>query len=193
MTLNGLFKIKKQKAILKEYKSINTNGGIVMKKILTNKSLMILTIVAVLGFGAYAFADWGMGPGMMGGWGHHGPGWHHGGYGYNGNGNMMENFSDNEIQEMNLQRNKFFKETENLRQDLYARQLELRSELSKENPDSKRASSLQNDISKLQTQLDQKRIDHMVDMRKINPNAGRGFMGRGGMGYGAGPGSYCWR
>ena len=164
-----------------------------MKKILTNKSLMVLTIIAVLGFGAYAFADWGMGPGMMGGRGHHGPGWHHGGYGYNGYGDMMGNFSDDEIQEMNSQRNKFFKETENLRQDLYARQLELRSELSKENPDSKRASSLQNDISKLQTQLDQKRIDHMVDMRKINPNAGRGFMGRGGMGYGAGPGSYCWR
>jgi hypothetical protein len=40
-------------------------------------------------------------------------------------------------------------------------------------------------------------------MRKINPNAGRGFMGYrgmghgrmgyGGMGYGAGPGGYCWR
>ncbi|MBU0988553.1 MAG: hypothetical protein KKH68_14980 [Proteobacteria bacterium] len=57
----------------------------------------------------------------------------------------------------------------------------------------KTASSLQNDISKLQAQLDQKRIDHMVEMRKINPNAGRGFMGRGGMGYGNGQGRYCWR
>ncbi len=164
-----------------------------MKKILTNKSLMVLTIVAVLGFGAYAFADWGMGPGMMGGWGNYGHGWHHGGYGYNGYGNMMENFSDDEIQEMSSQRNKFFKETENLRQDLYARQLELRSELAKEGPDSKRASNIQNDISKLQAQLNQKRIDHMVEMRKINPNAGRGFMGNGGMGYGSGAGGYCWR
>jgi zinc resistance-associated protein len=164
-----------------------------MKKILTNKSLMVLTIIAVLGFGAYAFADWGMGPGMMGGRGHHGPGWHHGGYGYNGYGDMMGNFSDDEIQEMNSQRNKFFQATEDLRQDLYARQLELRSELAKESPDSKRASSLQNDISKLQAQLDQKRIDHMVEMRKINSNAGRNFMGRGGMGYGVGAGGYCWR
>ncbi|MFZ0484836.1 MAG: periplasmic heavy metal sensor [Desulfobacterales bacterium] len=162
-----------------------------MKKIITNKSLMVLTIVAVLGFGAYAFAGWGMGPGMMGGWGNYGHGWHHGGYGYNGYGNMMENFSDDEIQEMSSQRNKFFKETENLRQDLYARQLELRSELAKESPDSKRASNIQTDISKLQAQLDQKRIDHMVEMRKINPNAGRGFIGSGGMGSGAG--GYCWR
>jgi len=169
-----------------------------MKKILTNKSLMVLTIVAVLGFGAYAFADWGMGPGMMGGRGNYGPGWHHGGYGYNGYGDMMGNFSDDEIQEMNSQRNKFFKATEDLRQDLYAKQLELRSELAKENPVPKRASNIQNDISKLQAQLDQKRIDHMVDMRRINPNAGRGFIGNGGMGYGAmgygaGPGGYCWR
>jgi zinc resistance-associated protein len=164
-----------------------------MKKILTNRSLMVLTIVAVLGFGAYAFADWGMGPGMMGGWGNHGPGWNHGGYGYNAYGDMMGNFSDDEIQEMNSQRNTFFEATEDLRQDLYAKQLELRSELAKENPDPKRASNIQNDMSKLQAQLDQKRIDHMVEMRKINPNTGRGFMGRGGMGYGGGPGGYCWR
>jgi len=164
-----------------------------MKKILTNKSLMVLTIVAILGFGAYAFADWGMGPGMMGGWGNYGPGWHRGGNGYNGYGNMMGNFSDDEIQEMNSQRNTFFKATEDLRQEIYAKQLELRSELAKENLDPKRASNIQNDISKLQAQLDQKRIDHMVEMRKINPNAGRGFMSRGGMGYGSGAGGYCWR
>ena len=164
-----------------------------MKKIFTNKSLMILTIIAVIGFGAYAFADWGMGPGMMGGWGNYGPGWHHGGYGYNGYGNMMRNLNDDQIQEINTQRNTFFKETENLRQDLYAKQLELRSELAKENPDSKKALNLQGDISKLQARMDQKRIDHRVEMRNINPNAGRGFMGRGGMGYGTGPGGYCWR
>ena len=164
-----------------------------MKKIFTRETLIILTVVGFLGFGAYAFADWGMGHGMMGGWGHYGPGWNNGGYGYNGYGNIMGNLNDEEIQEMNAQRNTFFKATENLRQDIYAKQLELRSELAKENPDPKRATNIQNDISKLQAQLDQKRIDHMVEMRNINPSAGRGFMGRGGMGYGAGPGGFCWR
>jgi serine/threonine protein kinase len=100
---------------------------------------------------------------------------------------------DSLFQEMNSQRNKFFKATEDLRQDLYAKQLELRSELAKKNSDPERASSLQNDISKLQAKLDQKRIDHMVEMRKINPNTGSRFMGRGGMGYGAGSGGYCWQ
>ena len=164
-----------------------------MKKILTSKSLMVLTIIAVLGFGAYAFADWGMGPGMMGGWGNYGPGWHRGGNGYNGYGNMMGNLSDDEIQEMDSLRKKFFKATEDLRQELYAKQLELRSELAKENPDSKRASSLQNDTSKLQARLDQMRIDHMVEMKKINPNTGRGFMSRSGMCCDSGSGGYCWR
>ncbi len=164
-----------------------------MKKIFTSKTLIILTVVTVLGFGTYAFADWGMGPGMMGEWGHDGPGWHHRGWNSSGYGPMAGNLSDDELVQMNKERSEFFKATENLRQDLYAKQLELRSELAKENPDSKRASSLQNDISKLQARLDQKRIDHMVEMRKINPDASRGFMSRGGMGYGSAYGGYCWR
>ena len=116
---------------------------------------------------------------------------------------MMGNLNDDEIQEIYSQRNKFFKATEDLREDIYSKQLELRSELAKKNPDAKKTVNLQGDISKLQAQLDQKRIDHMVEMRKINPNAGRGFMGYGGMrhggmgyggmGYGSGPGGYCWR
>jgi zinc resistance-associated protein len=162
-----------------------------MKKIFPSKTLIILTVVTVLGFGAYAFADRGMGPGMMGGWGHHGAGWHHGSSNSSGYGPMAGNLSDDELVQMSKEHSEFFTATENLRQDLYAKQLELRSELANENPDSKRASSLQNDISKLQTRLDQKRIDHMVEMRKINPNADRGFMGRGGMGYSSGPGGYC--
>jgi zinc resistance-associated protein len=165
-----------------------------MKKIFTSKTLIILTVVTVLGFGAYAFADWGMGPGMMGGRGHHhAPGWHHGGWNSNAYGPMAGNLSDDELAQMNNERSEFFKSTENLRQDLYAKQLELRSELVKENPDSKRASSLQNDISKLQARSDQKRIDHMIEMKKNDPNAGRGFMGRNGMGYGAAYGGYCGR
>ena len=164
-----------------------------MKKSFMSKTLIILTVVAVLGFGAYVFADWGMGPGMMGGWGHHDPGWHHRGWNGSGYGSMAGNLSDEELIQMNTQRSEFFKATENLRQDLYAKQLELKSELAKENPDSKRASNIQYDISKLQDRLDQKRIHHMVEMRKINPNTGRGYMGRGAIGYGHAYGGYCRR
>ena len=66
----------------------------------------------------------------------------------------------------------------------------------KETPDAKKAARLQTEISKLESQLDQKRVDHMIKMRKLNPNAGsgRGFMGGGQKGYGPRyGGGYCWR
>jgi hypothetical protein len=135
-----------------------------------------------------AFAGWGKG------W-RHGPGWQRGGwdsdrpgYGYN--------LSDEEIKALEKERQTFFNETESIRQDLYAKDLELRSELAKETPDAKKAARLQTEISKLESKLDQKRVDHMINMRKLNPNAGRGrkFMGGGKMGYGPRHGGgYCWR
>jgi len=77
------------------------------------------------------------------------------------------------------------KATETIRQDLYSMQLELQSELAKSDPDSARAIALQKDISKLEAQLDQECIDHMLKVRKIDPDLGRGFAAMGPMmGYG---------
>ena len=167
--------------------------------------MLVLAIVAMVGVGATAFAGWGRG------WGH-GPGYHHGGWGGSGYGPgaMMGNLSDEEIKALEEERQAFFKDTEKIRQELYSKELELRSEMGKENPDAAKAASLQTEISKLEAQLDQKRVDHMIKMRKLNPNAGRGYMmgrggkgygrggmgygpGGGGMGYGPGYGGGCWR
>ena len=163
-----------------------------MKKNITNKALMVLTVVAVIGFGAYAFADWGMGYGRHG-WGHHGPGWHHGGWSGPGYGYTKGDLSDDQIERLEKERESFYKATEDLRQDVYAKELELKSELSKKNPDIQKAAKLQKEISGLEAKIDQKRIDHLIKMKKINPNAGRMFMGRGGMGYGPSCGGYRWR
>ena len=160
---------------------------------ITSKIFIVLTVFTVVGFGAYAFADRGMGSGMRGGWGHHGPGWHHGDYGSPGYRYMMGDLSDEEIQKMDQQREAFFKGTEDLRQQIYEKRLALESEFAKKNPDAKNAASLQKDISELQAQIDQKRIDHIIEMRKINPNAGRGFRGYGRMGYGSSYRHPCWR
>ena len=75
------------------------------------------------------------------------------------------------------------------------KELELRSELYKENPDVPKAKVLQKEISKLESELDQKRIDHMIKIRKLNPNAARGcMMGGYHMGYGYdSPADSCWR
>ena len=181
-------------------------------------ALMAITLAAVLGFGATAFAGpgmgygrWGYGPGMMGygpqmmgpgygmepGYGRgpgmmgYGPGAGRGfrGYGYPGD------MSDEDVKKLEDQRNAFFEATKNQRNDLYEKRFELRSELVKQNPDAEKAGKLQKEISELKTQLDQKRISHMIEMKKINTNVGRGFAGRGPGGYGAGfrGAGACWR
>ena len=147
--------------------------------------LIALVIVALAGIGVNAFAHGERG------YGHHGPGWHHRGWGGSGYGPMMGDLSEDEIKKMDELRSTFFNQTEEIRKDLYAKELELRSELAKENVDSKKAENLQKEISKLEAELDQKRVDHMIRMKKIYPDAGRGFMKRGPMGYGQG--GYCWR
>ena len=67
--------------------------------------------------------------------------------------------------------------------------MELRTELARENPDARKAVALQKEISALEADLDEKRIEHRLKMQKITPDGGRGFMmGRGGKGYGPGYG-----
>ena len=95
---------------------------------------MVLAVMAIIGFGAYAFAGWGMGYGHHGR-GHYGPDYHHEGWGGSGYGHMMDDLSDVDIEK-----------------------------------------------------LDQKHLYHMIQVRKINPDAGRGY--RSGMDRGFG-GGYC--
>ena len=85
----------------------------------------------------------------------------------------------------------FYKETESIRLKIYEKELAVRSELAKENPDAKKASDLQKELSEFESDFNQKKIDHKLALRKANPNFNRGFMGRGGM-MSYGPG-YCWR
>ena len=163
-----------------------------MNKRITKKTLMVLTIVSIVGLGTYAFAGWGMGKGP-GGWGHHGPGMHHQGWGGSGYGHPMNYLTSEEIDALEKERESFYIATEDLRQEVYAKRLELRSELIKDNPDASRAVALQKDISKLQSNLDQRRLEHMIKMRKINPNVGREFMAGYHMGYGYSSSDPCLR
>lgn len=142
-----------------------------------SKMVMLVTIAAILGIGAYAFADWG-GYGM-GGWGQHHGGYHMG-WGGPGYGDKSD-LSEEDYEKLDDQMQTFYKETESIRQKIYEKELALRSELAKENPDAKKATDLQKELSGLESEFNQKRIDHMLALRKDNPNFNRGFMGRGGM------------
>jgi hypothetical protein len=160
---------------------------------ISNKIFVVLVVFSIIGFGGFAFAghEKDFGPHYRGR-GHHGPEWHQGEYGYPGYGYMMGNLSDEEIKKLDDQREAFFKSTEDLRQKLYQKRLALESEFAKKNPDTKNAVNLQKEISDLKAKIDQERIKFMLEMKKINPVFGTGWMGRGwmnrgyGMGYGPG-------
>ncbi len=157
------------------------------------KTIMVLTVATILGFATIAFAGWGRGPGQMMGPEGRGPGWGQKGgcpYGQGFAGNLTEE----EIATVEEQRAQFFTATQDLRQKLYEKELALQTELVKENPDSAVALALQNEISTLQGELDQKRLDHQLQLRKLVPNYARGCMGYGMMGRGCrGGGGYCMR
>ena len=157
-------------------------------------ALVSLVAVSVIAVGATAFAGKGMGNqgeerGCKG-WGNQ---HHRSGCAY---GQMNANLTPEQREQMETERQAFFDATRSERQDLYAKRLELRAEMAKSQPDLKKASALQKEVSDMQGSLDQKHLGHIMAMRKINPDAGRGFMmeGRGmghhgmgqGMGYGPG-------
>jgi hypothetical protein len=163
------------------------------------RNLLIITGIALM-LSIAAVSAFAHGPGwsrdrgyghMMGpdGWG---PGWHHrGGYGYGQEG-YYGNLSEEEIAKLDQQRSEFFKATETIRQKLYEKELDLRKELAKEDPDTSQASKMQSDISKLQSELDQKRLDYEIQSKKTAPNYNRGYKGHGPMkGYGSRGGGYC--
>ena len=156
------------------------------------KGIMVLTVVAIFGIATLALAGWGRGYGYMMGSGGWGPGWsHRGGYGY-GQGGYYGNLAAGDMARLDQQRAEYFKATENLRQQLDEKELTLRSELAKETPDTGKAAGLEREISKLQSELDQKRLDYDIQARNTGPDYDRGYGGYGPMmGYGPGGGGYC--
>ena len=147
------------------------------------KSIVALTIVAIFGLSAMAFAGWGKmsGPGMYRGGG---PGYHHQGY--------YGAISAEERADFEQQRAEFFIETADTRQQLLEKQLALRAELAKQNPDVGAASALQDEISQLRGEVDQKRLEHGIRAGTTRSGFDRGGRGPGSMrGYGGRGGGYC--
>jgi zinc resistance-associated protein len=165
---------------------------------MTRNTLIITGIALLVSIAAVSAFAHGPGWSRGRGYGHMmgpdglGPGWHHrSGYGYGQEG-YSGNLSGEEIEKLDQQRSEFFKATENIRQKLYEKELALGSELAKEDPDTSTASRLQSEISKLQSELDQKRLDYEIQARKKAPNYNRGYGGYGPIkGYGSRGNGYC--
>lgn len=150
--------------------------------------LVVLMLVGFIGFSATSYAGWGRGGGNCAGAGAGDcPRGGYGGQGFGGN------LTDEEIGIMQKERNAFFESTRELRERHYQKELELRAELAKQSPDAKKAAELQKEVSGLESELDQKRLDHRLKMKKEYPQIygkgfGGGFGSRGGMGMGPGGG-----
>lgn len=87
--------------------------------------------------------------------------------------------SEEQIEKIQEERTAFQTATQDLRMELQSKRLALQSELAKKEPDAKAAKSLQKEISALNAELAQKRIEHILEMKKITPYAGMGLMQKG--------------
>ena len=168
------------------------------------KGLIVTTIaiVSMVVFTANAFADGGWGRGY-----HRGPGYQMGdvencpGFGKYWKGRQgqwergLAGLSEEDAAKVQEQKKAFFEDTKDLRQSIHQKQLEIRAEMAKKDPDAAKLTDLQKDVSDLKADLDQKRLNHRLEMKKLVPDyqagAGRGY-GRG-QGRGPGYGGGCWR
>jgi zinc resistance-associated protein len=148
--------------------------------------LVTVSVIALIGMGTYAFADWGQGYGPGGGRGKHGPGY---GPGAGCQGPCWsQNLTDEQIEKLRAGRQSFMDDTADLRRDIQSKRLALQSEMVKKNPDAAKASAMLDELSSLRAEMAQKRLAHGLEMRKIAPEAGPGWMGGGFHGRGQGRG-----
>lgn len=165
----------------------------------TTKTIIITSIILLVG-GTIAFAHggWGYGgdgPHMRGYGGHMGPG--NGGHmrgngpGW-GKGGGFGNLSEEDAAKLEEAREKFYTETKDIRRQMGNLREDLKDEMVKDDPDSAKVLKMQKDLSKVEADFDQKRVQHRLEMRKLIPEKfqGRGF-GRG-FGRGNGQGGHCW-
>jgi len=141
-----------------------------MNRHLFSRIIVAGLVVVLMGFGVNAFAQMGRGAGMGGG---------------SGMGAGSSNLTDDQIQQMQAEQNAFRTATEDIRLQINEKRQALHTELDKQTPDAATAQALQKEISDLQAQFDQKRLTHILAMKKIDPdfNEGRG-MGQGPLGRG---------
>jgi predicted Holliday junction resolvase-like endonuclease len=97
-----------------------------------------------------------------------------------------ETLNEDQVEKLQEQRTAFQTATRDLRMELQSKKLALKSELAKKEPDAKTAKSLQKEISALKADLAQKRIEHVLEMKKIAPYAGMGLMQKNLNGAGTG-------
>ncbi len=145
------------------------------------KTLVILTVVSLLGISATAFAGKGKGSASRndrndqsyGRYGCDGSAYDSRHKGWSGRQGRGLNLSDEQIKKIDEERKSFFNSTQDLRRDIHQKWLELNAEIAKKDPDSAKASALQKELSTMKAQLEQARTEHRLRMGKISPDLGK--------------------
>ena len=81
------------------------------------------------------------------------------------------NLSDATVRMLNAEQEAFIKATEDLRQTIYEKELYLKAELVKKAPDTATALGFQKEISEAKGKFEQKMIEHIIRMKKIDLDA----------------------
>jgi Spy/CpxP family protein refolding chaperone len=144
-----------------------------------------IAVILSLAFPAFAEPDAPRSPMHGSGGGHHmmeGGGAHHGSaHGANAN------LSEEQVKKLEEERQAYQDQNKDLRAQIFQKNLELRAEIAKLQPDPKKATELQKELSNMEAQLDRKYIDHILRIKAINPYfvIGHDMMRSGGMGHGS--------
>ncbi|MBW1750933.1 MAG: periplasmic heavy metal sensor [Deltaproteobacteria bacterium] len=93
--------------------------------------------------------------------------------------------SESDLEKLGKLRSTFQKESRDTKLEIMSKELAMKSELLKKDSDADTVLALQADISKLKADRDQRRVKHILEMKKINSYAGRCFLNKGA-GKGAG-------
>ena len=148
----------------------------IRKKFVTG--IIVLAITALVGFGTNAYAADETPAPTKGQMGYHGKGAQGkcpmmGKMG--GQGSFRPNLTSEEMEKFEAERNAYRDATKDLRRDIYQKHLELKAEMAKKNPDKKKAMATQKEISKLNAEMAEKRLEHRFQLKAINSDLGSGM------------------
>jgi Spy/CpxP family protein refolding chaperone len=150
---------------------------------------LAIGLVAAIGLANNVFAGKGYGKGP-GNYENSKRGWDCPRYGQRGG------LDQEELAKLDAERDAFFAATSDLRREIRQKDLELRSEMAKKEIDGARAHALQKELSDLEAQLDQKRLDQRIKLRAAYPDwsgePGRYHRRGQHRGWGKGPSGSCW-
>jgi len=126
------------------------------KWVRTSTAIMLVGLLLWTG-SAFAGKNKGFGPGMG-----------------TGNPPCFATLSADQQKQFTELQQKFYNDTQSLRQQIAEKRAELNLEMTKATPDVAKAQAIQKELSALQADMDQRQVAHMIDMKKICPTMGAG-------------------